>query len=180
MKKIMFGLVAAFATVAAQAAYVDWQYEGKGTADWGTSKTEAANGYTAYLLTAANCTIAERRLTPPRSSLKRALVRGRLMFSQLRKVLSQTTSDWITVGCEVPSFWFYTMPSARRMKYSAVKYRNVSSSVSWMNGSTSSRAFCQSSRAIVFFSSSRTHSSDVFRRCPAHGPFWSIADDNNA
>ncbi len=187
----MFGLVAAFATVAAQAAYVDWQYEGKGTADWGTSKTEAANGYTAYLLTAANwdsikdglkdqSTIAERRLTPPRSSLKRALVRGRLMFSQLRKVLSQTTSDWITVGCEVPSFWFYTMPSARRMKYSAVKYRNVSSSVSWMNGSTSSRAFCQSSRAIVFFSSSRTHSSDVFRRCPTHGPFWSIADDNNS
>ena len=54
MKKIMFGLVAAIATVAAQAAYVDWQYDGKGTADWGTSKTEAANGYTAYLLTAAN------------------------------------------------------------------------------------------------------------------------------
>ena len=54
MKKIMFGLVAAIATVAAQAAYIDWQYEGKGTADWGSSKDTAANGYTAYLLTAAN------------------------------------------------------------------------------------------------------------------------------
>ena len=54
MKKLVFGLVAILATVAAQAAYLDWQYETKGATDWGTSKTSAANGYTAYLLTAAN------------------------------------------------------------------------------------------------------------------------------
>ena len=54
MKKLVFGLVAVLATVAAQAAYVDWQYETFGTANWGNSKTDAANGYTAYLLTAAN------------------------------------------------------------------------------------------------------------------------------
>ena len=56
MKKLVFGLVAVLATVAAQAAYVDWQYQGsnaKNDHSWGTSLTEAANGYTAYLLTAA-------------------------------------------------------------------------------------------------------------------------------
>ena len=56
MKKLMFGLVAVLATVAAQAAYVDWQYQGtnaKNDTSWGDSTTTAANGYTAYLLTAA-------------------------------------------------------------------------------------------------------------------------------
>ena len=56
MKKLMIGLFAVCAAVAAQAAYVDWQYEGanaKNDTSWGTSTSAAANGYTAYLLTAA-------------------------------------------------------------------------------------------------------------------------------
>ena len=56
MKRIMVALFAVCAAVAAQAAYVDWQYEGKNAKNdysWGTSTTEAANGYTAYLLTEA-------------------------------------------------------------------------------------------------------------------------------
>ncbi len=56
MKKLIVGLFAVCAAVAAQAAYVDWQYEGanaKNDTSWGTSTSTAANGYTAYLLTAA-------------------------------------------------------------------------------------------------------------------------------
>ena len=56
MKKLMIGLFAVCAAVAAQAAYVDWQYQGtnaKNDTSWGTATDTAANGYTAYLLTAA-------------------------------------------------------------------------------------------------------------------------------
>ena len=52
----MVALFAVCAAVAAQAAFVDWQYQGmnaKNDYSWGTSTTEAANGYTAYLLTEA-------------------------------------------------------------------------------------------------------------------------------
>ena len=56
MKKLMIGLFAVCAAVVAQAAYVDWQYQGtnaKNDYSWGEDNSVAANGYTAYLLTAA-------------------------------------------------------------------------------------------------------------------------------
>ena len=55
MKKLIVGLFAVCAAVVAQAAYVDWQYQGTNAKDdtsWGTSTSTAANGYSAYLLTA--------------------------------------------------------------------------------------------------------------------------------
>ena len=50
MKKLIVGMFALCAAVAAQAAYVDWQYK---MTDKKTGGTDYSSGYTAYLLTSA-------------------------------------------------------------------------------------------------------------------------------
>ena len=102
MKKNMFGLVAAFATVAAQAAYVDWQYEGKGTADWGTSKTEAANGYTAYLLTAANWDSIKDGLKDQSTIAGKATDSSTLIFEKSPR--ERTASVFVTAEGSVTNY----------------------------------------------------------------------------
>ncbi len=91
MKKLIVGLFAVCAAVAAQAAYVDWQYQGANAKDdtsWGTSKTEAANGYTAYLLTAAKWDEIKDNVTGASDIAGKALDSSTLIWDKTSKSVS--------------------------------------------------------------------------------------------
>ena len=95
MKKLIVGLFAVCAAVAAQAAYVDWQYEGtnaKNDTSWGTSKTDAANGYTAYLLTAANWDSIKTTAAGQSDIAAKATDSSTLIFEQTKKSVSYYTT----------------------------------------------------------------------------------------
>ena len=91
MKKLVVGLVAVCAAVAAQAAYVDWQYEGKNAKNdtsWGVSTTTAANGLSAYLLTAADWTSIKDTATWESDIAGKALDSSTLIFEKTSKSVS--------------------------------------------------------------------------------------------
>ena len=103
MKKLVVGLFAVCAAVSAQAAYVDWQYEGsnaKNDTSWGTSTSEAANGYTAYLLTAAAWDSIKTTATGQSDIASKALDSSTLIYERTAKSKSYYTTH--ADGATVP------------------------------------------------------------------------------
>ena len=95
MKKLVVGLVAVCAAVAAQAAYVDWQYEGKNAKNdtsWGDSTSAAANGLSAYLLTAADWTSIKDTAKGESEIAAKALDSSTLIYEKtVKSVMYYTT-----------------------------------------------------------------------------------------
>ena len=103
MKKLVVGLVAVCAAVAAQAAYVDWQYEGKNAKNdtsWGDSTSAAANGLSAYLLTAADWTSIKDTAKAESDIAGKALDSSTLIYEKtVKSVMYYTThADGKTTG----------------------------------------------------------------------------------
>ena len=95
MKKLIVGLFAVCAAVAAQAAYVDWQYQGmneKNDTSWGDSTTAAANGYSAYLLTAAGWDSIKTTAAGESDIAAKAIDSSTLIYEKTKKSVAYYTT----------------------------------------------------------------------------------------